>query len=57
MYFVDTGIHRIKKILKDAGIRIGYPDTWPEQAALAAKNDWDALTVFQGKLQGGRRVA
>ena len=31
----------IKKILTDAGIRIGYPDTWPEQAALAAKNDWE----------------
>ena len=46
----------LKQILLDAGIRIGYPDTWPEQAALAAKADWTALEVFQSGLQGGRRV-
>ena len=46
----------IKQILVDAGIRIGYPDTWPEQAVLAAKDEWDALAEFQSTLQGGRRV-
>jgi len=64
----DAGIHTfiqlaasdpvvLKQILVDAGIRIGYPDTWPEQAALAAKADWPALEVFQGGLKGGRRVS
>ena len=46
----------LKQILVDAGIRIGYPDTWPEQASLAAKADWKALKEFQSGLQGGRRV-
>ncbi len=46
----------LKQILVDAGIRIGYPATWPEQAALAAKDEWDALAEFQSILQGGRRV-
>lgn len=46
----------LKKVLSDAGIRIGQPDTWPEQAALAAKADWTALKELQSSLQGGRRV-
>ena len=46
----------LKQVLTDAGIRIGYPDTWPEQAALAAKADWTALEELQSSLQGGRRV-
>jgi len=46
----------LKQILTNAGIRIGYPDTWPEQAALAAKADWPALEEFQSGLKGGRRV-
>ena len=45
----------LKQILLDANIRIGFPDTWPEQAALAAKADWSGLTEFQSELQGGRR--
>ena len=45
----------LKQILLDANIRIGYPDTWPEQAALAAKSDWTGLKEFQSELQGGRR--
>ena len=45
----------LKQILLDANIRIGFPDTWPEQAALAAKADWSGLTAFQSELQGGRR--
>lgn len=46
----------LKQVLVDAGIRIGYPDTWPEQAALAATGDWEALEEFQSSLQGGRRI-
>ena len=46
----------LHQILLDAGIRIGFPETWPEQAALAAKADWAALEGLQNGLQGGRRV-
>jgi predicted flap endonuclease-1-like 5' DNA nuclease len=47
----------IKQILVDGGIRIGYPRTWPEQAALAAKADWAALEELQSGLQAGRRIS
>ena len=45
----------LKQILLDANIRIGFPETWPEQAGLAAKADWTGLKEFQSELQGGRR--
>ena len=45
----------LKQILVDAGIRIGYPDSWPEQAALAAAGKWDELEALQSSLKGGRR--
>jgi len=32
------------------------PDTWPEQAALAADHKWDELRVLQDHLRGDRRV-
>jgi hypothetical protein len=28
--------------------------TWPQQAALAAKADWDELITLQERLKGGR---
>ena len=46
----------IKQILREAGIRLGDPTTWPEQAALAAAEAWDELQSLQAILKGGRRV-
>ena len=46
----------IRSILDDGGIRTARPDTWPEQAKLAAKGDWEALALLQSQLKGGRRV-
>lgn len=43
-------------LLKAGGIRVAFPETWPEQATLAAVGDWDGLAVLQGTLKGGRRV-
>ena len=43
-------------IVKEAGIRVAFPESWPEQAGLAAKGDWDALSTLQSTLKGGRRV-
>ncbi len=48
-------VEKLQKILDDAGIRLGDPSTWAEQAKLAAEGDWDALQKLQDELQGGRR--
>ncbi len=50
-------VAELEKIVReDAGIHIAFPDTWPEQAALAATGEWDALDVLQDELKGGRRT-
>ena len=49
-------VDHLKEMLREAGIRIAYPDTWPEQADLAAQAKWDELDALQGELVRGRRV-
>lgn len=51
----EKTIDELKEILDYAKIRIANPETWPEQAALAAKKDWEALENFQKVLKGGRK--
>ena len=51
-----TDVIHLHKILKEAGLSRFNPETWPEQAGLAAKGDWDGLTALQEELQGGRRA-
>ena len=46
----------IREILRAAGVRVPYPATWPEQAALAAAGEWGALDELQNSLVGGRRL-
>jgi predicted flap endonuclease-1-like 5' DNA nuclease len=46
----------IQAILRAAGVRVPYPGTWPEQAALAASGSWEVLEELQRNLKGGRRV-
>ena len=42
--------------VKAAGMRRNRSiPSWPEQAALAARGDWDALAKLQDELTGGRR--
>ena len=53
----STGVERLQAILDESGIRLAWPETWPEQAHLAAAGDWEALESMQEKLQGGRRIA
>lgn len=50
-----TDVEKLQAILDGAGIRLGNPATWPEQARLAAAEDWGALETLQDELQGGRR--
>ena len=51
-----TDPERINAILDAAGprYRIHNPSTWPTQAELAAKNDWDKLKELKEHLLGGR---
>jgi predicted flap endonuclease-1-like 5' DNA nuclease len=52
----DTSVDRLNQILKEAGLRISPPDTWPEQARLAAEGRWDEFERLTGKLHAGRRT-
>jgi len=48
----------LQVLLDEAGFaRISNPETWHEQAALAAEGKWEELKAFQATLKGGRRRA
>lgn len=47
---------QIKKLLVAAGNRISNPETWPEQARLAAAARWDQLKALQATLKAGRKA-
>lgn len=51
-----TSVDRLRQILKDAGgiYKQHDPTTWPIQAQLAAKRDWDKLKEYQDYLVGGK---
>lgn len=52
-----TSVADLERIVKtEGGVRIAFPESWPDQAALAAKGDWEALEKLQDELQGGRRA-
>lgn len=46
----------LKAVLADAGNRYKMhdPTSWPKQAKLAAKGEWDKLKTLQDELNGGR---
>ena len=47
----------LKHILEKAGLRLGDPTTWPEQAKLAAEGNMEGLQKLQKSLKGGRIVS
>ena len=51
----NTSTDKIKEVLAAAGSRytMHNPGTWPKQAEMAAKADWDALLKWQDILEGG----
>jgi len=51
----DASIEKLKEVLTEAGSRYAskVPDTWPQQAALAAEGKWDELAKLQDELKGG----
>ena len=54
----ETAVDRIKEILAAAGSRYAThtPDTWPQQAGMAARGEWDELKKWQDELDGGKVV-
>ncbi len=51
-------VSRLQEILTAAGdrYRMHKPDTWPQQAGLAANGKWDELEKLQDKLIGGKKA-
>jgi ribosomal protein L30 len=48
---------QIRSAIEAAGMRLAPGlETWPEQAELAAKGDWDGLGKLQSRLVAGRRA-
>jgi predicted flap endonuclease-1-like 5' DNA nuclease len=55
----EMEVGQIEQILEQADprlLRLADPSTWPEQAALAAAGEWEALEALQNELKRGRRV-
>ncbi len=52
----ESNVEDIQKILSEAGLGMN-PETWVDQAKLAAKGDWKAFEKLQAKLVGGRKPA
>jgi predicted flap endonuclease-1-like 5' DNA nuclease len=52
----QTNVSKLRAILEEAGPRFKMmdPESWPEQAGLAGKGDWDALGKLQDELDGGK---
>ncbi|MEM7799423.1 MAG: helix-hairpin-helix domain-containing protein [Chloroflexota bacterium] len=48
-------VDELREILSGK-VRIFHPDTWPEQATLAAAGKWEELNKLTDKLVGGRRA-
>lgn len=52
----SSDVEVLQEILDAAGLRLGDPGTWPEQAKLAAEGKMDALDQLQRRLKGGRAI-
>ena len=49
-------VEQLQQMVRDAGLAMADPSSWPEQARLAADAKWDELQALQDGLKGGRRV-
>ena len=48
---------KLAKILAKVDLQMHTPDTWPQQARLAADGDWKQLEKLQDRLDGGRKAS
>ena len=48
-------IDNLQRILDEAGpsFKLAKPESWPKQAAICVKQDWEALKIYQDKLFNG----
>lgn len=46
---------RLRAILREANLYMMNSETWPQQAELAARGDWEALQRLKKRLKGGRK--
>lgn len=51
----NTQVSRLEQILRDSNLRIANPETWPEQARLAATGDWSKLEAFIQQQKNSRK--
>ncbi|MDW8269266.1 MAG: DUF4332 domain-containing protein [Anaerolineae bacterium] len=49
-----TPVERLQDILREAGLQFLNPESWPEQARVAASGDEARLAELQARLRGGR---
>jgi predicted flap endonuclease-1-like 5' DNA nuclease len=52
----ETTVEELSRIVEEGGVKIAFPETWPEQASLAAAGEWEEFEAFQDDLKGGRQV-
>lgn len=51
----EADVEHLRRILKEAGLAMMNPASWPEQARLAADGAWEKLERLQSELKGGRK--
>jgi predicted flap endonuclease-1-like 5' DNA nuclease len=49
----DSSEEDLRRILREANLYMINPETWPEQAQIAANGDWERLKALQEELKGG----
>jgi ribosomal protein L31 len=49
-----ANLEDLTKILEENSLASHKPDTWPQQAQLAAEEKWDDLKTLQDELNGGK---
>jgi predicted flap endonuclease-1-like 5' DNA nuclease len=53
-----TDVEELERIVKEeGGVRLAFPESWSEQAALAADGKWEELDALQEGLTGGRKAS
>jgi predicted flap endonuclease-1-like 5' DNA nuclease len=53
----DAEVDQLRQMMKEADLGgIAHPDTWPQQAKMAAAGEWAELKKLQDTLKGGREV-
>lgn len=52
-----TDVEELERVVKEGGVRLAFPESWSEQAALAAAGEWEELEALQEDLTAGRKAS